>query len=84
MCVKRLMTSKALFAWTVDKDEVAGQCRLNGDLRRFRIADFADHDAIRIVAQDGAQAAGERQALLLVDGDLQHPRPAGIRPDLRW
>ena len=54
------------------KDEVTGQCRLNGDLRRLRIANLAHHDAIRVVAQDRTQATGECQTLLLVDGDLQH------------
>ena len=52
--------------------QVAGQRRLHGDLRGLRIADLADHDLVRVVAQDGAQAAREGQALLLVDRDLQH------------
>src|SRR5215469_8110029 len=52
------------------KDQVAGQRRLNGDLRRFLVADFADHDFVGVVAQNGTQPAGKRQALLFVDGNL--------------
>ncbi|MNZ31527.1 hypothetical protein D3C78_488280 [compost metagenome] len=52
--------------------QVAGKRRLHGDLRGVRVADLADHDLVRVVTQDRAQAAGEGQALLLVDRDLQH------------
>jgi hypothetical protein len=38
--------------------EVSGEGRLNRDLRRFRIADFADHDLVGIVAQDSSAARG--------------------------
>src|ERR1044072_8076206 len=53
------------------KDQVAGERRLDSNLRRLVVADFADHDLVRVVAQDGAQTAGERQTLLLVDGNLR-------------
>src|ERR1700730_1268101 len=39
--------------------QVAGEARLYRDLRGLEVTDFADHDHIRILAQDGAQAAGE-------------------------
>ena len=52
------------------EDQVAGERRVDGDLRGFLIADFADHDLIGIVTQDGAQAAREGQALFLVDRNL--------------
>ena len=48
------------------EDEVASQRGLNGDLGRFLVADFADHDFVRVVTQDGAQAAGEGEAFLFV------------------
>ena len=51
-----------------------GQARLDGDLRGFQIADFSHHDHIRVLPQDGPQAAREGQALLLVDGNLQDAR----------
>ena len=54
------------------EDEVAGQCRLHRDLCRFRIADFADHDLIRVVAQNRAQAAREGEALFFIHRNLQH------------
>ena len=57
----------------VDRGEhqVAGQRRLDRDLRGFRVADFADHDLVGVVTQDRAQPAREGQALLLVDRDLR-------------
>ena len=51
--------------------EVAGQRRLDGDLRGLGVADLADHDLVGVVAQDRAQAARERQPLLLVDRNLR-------------
>src|SRR6202044_445759 len=50
--------------------QVAGERGVDGDLRGFLVADFADHDFVRVVAQDGAQAAGKGQAFLFVDGNL--------------
>jgi hypothetical protein len=52
--------------------QVAGEGRLDGDLGGVRVADLAHHDLVRVVAQDGAQAPGEGEALLLVHRDLQH------------
>ncbi len=54
--------------------QVAGERRLNRDLRGFRVADFADHDLVGVVAQDRPQAARERQPLLLVDRNLRDAR----------
>ena len=42
--------------------EVPGEGRLHGDLRGFAVADFAHHDHVRVLAQDGAQAGGEGHA----------------------
>src|SRR5687767_14108914 len=53
------------------EDEVAGERRLNRDLRRLGVADLADHDLVRVVAEDRPQTARERQALLLVDRNLR-------------
>src|ERR1035437_3240098 len=50
--------------------QVAGEGGVDGDLRGFLIADFADHDLVGIVAQYGAQAAREGEALLLIHRDL--------------
>ena len=47
--------------------QVAGLRGLDGDLRRLEVADFADHDDVRVLAQEGAQRAGEGQAHLRVD-----------------
>ena len=48
------------------------QRRLHGDLRGLGVADFADHDLVRVVAQYGAQSPRKAQPLALVHGDLQH------------
>jgi len=53
------------------EDQMAREGRLDGDLRRFGIADLAHEDLVGIVAQDGAQAQGEGEPLLLVPGDLR-------------
>src|SRR5437870_10040376 len=50
--------------------EVAGQRGLNGNLRRFFVTNFADHDLVRIVAQNRAQPAREGQTLLFVHWNL--------------
>ena len=47
--------------------EVTGQRRLHGDVRGFQVADFADHHHVRVLAQDGAQAAREGHLDLGVD-----------------
>ena len=53
------------------EDEVSGERRVDGDLRGLRVADFADENLVGIVTQNGAQAAGEGEALFLVDGNLR-------------
>jgi hypothetical protein len=52
------------------KDHVTGQRRLHGDFGGFAVADLADHDDVRVLAQDRAQACGEGQLDLRVDLDL--------------
>src|SRR5690348_4850276 len=52
------------------EDQMAGESGLDGDLRGFLVANFADHDFVGIVAQDGAQASREGESLFLVDGNL--------------
>ena len=37
----------------------------------FLIADFAHHDFVRVMAEDGAEAAREGEALFLIDGNLR-------------
>src|SRR5580704_6957040 len=52
------------------KNQVARERGLNGDLRRFGVANFADHDLVGIVTQNGAQSASEGQTFLLIDRNL--------------
>lgn len=49
---------------------MAGQRGLHGDLRGFGVAHFADHDDIRVLAENGAQRVGEAHADLGMDLDL--------------
>src|SRR5688572_12566454 len=71
MCTKRPMTSNTLLACTVVKTRwpVRADCTA---MLAVWVADLADHDLVRVVAQDGAQPAREGEALLLVHRDLQH------------
>ncbi|MNN53717.1 hypothetical protein D3C81_1684890 [compost metagenome] len=39
--------------------QVAGQRGLHRDVRSLPVTDFAHHDHVRVLAQDGAQATGE-------------------------
>ena len=50
--------------------QMAGQRRLDRDLRGLQIADLADHDHVRVVAQHRAQDMGEAQPDLRLDLDL--------------
>ena len=54
--------------------QVARQAGLNGDLRRFRIADFANHHHVRVLPQDGAQRAGKGEFNARVHLRLPHAR----------
>ena len=42
--------------------QVAGQCGLNGDLSRFAVANFADHNDIGVCAQNRTQGVSKGQA----------------------
>ena len=50
--------------------EVAGQRRLDGDLRGLEVADLADHDDVGVLPQDRAQRVGEGEADLRLHLDL--------------
>jgi hypothetical protein len=49
---------------------VAGLRRLDCDIRGFFIADLADHNDVRILAQKRAQRDGKGEASLLAHADL--------------
>ncbi|MDT4823875.1 hypothetical protein FQZ97_571150 [compost metagenome] len=52
---------------------MAGERGLYRDGGGFRVADLAHHDGVGVVAEDGAQSAGESEPLGFVDRYLQHP-----------
>ena len=62
MSIKRVTAPGASFVCRVREDQVTGERGLDGDLRRLQIAHFADHDAVRVLPQEGAEDAGEGQA----------------------
>ena len=52
---------------------MAGEGGFDGNFGGFLIADFADHDDVGVLPQNGAQGVGERQADLLLGGYLVDP-----------
>ena len=52
------------------EDQVAGEGGLDGDLRGFQVARFANEDAVGVLPQEGAQAAREIETDAFVDRDL--------------
>ena len=52
--------------------EVAGKCRLDGDFRGFKVANFAHQDNVGVLAQEGAQGRRKIQADLLLHLHLVH------------
>src|SRR3989344_5305231 len=57
--------------------QVTRQRGLDRHLRRFEVADFADHDDVRVLPHEGAHALGKTQVdgrlhLRLVEGGLDH------------
>jgi hypothetical protein len=64
--IRRVTAPGASLVCSVREHEVAGQRRLDGDLRRLAVADLADHDDVGVGAHHRAQAGGERQPALLL------------------
>ena len=52
---------------------MAGQRCLYGNLRSFQIADFTDHDDVRILPQNRAQCFGKRHVYARIDLGLSDP-----------
>ncbi len=52
------------------EDEVTSEGGLDGDGGGFLVAHFADHDAVRVLPEEGAEDLGEGDADGFVDGDL--------------
>ena len=50
---------------------LAGQGGANRHRRGFRVADFPDHQRIRVLPQNRAQSGGERQADFRINFDLR-------------
>ena len=52
---------------------VAGERGFDGDLSSLLVADFADHDDVRVLSQNGTQRVGERQTDFLFGRHLIDP-----------
>ncbi len=59
MSTKRVTAPGASFVCSVLKHQVTGERCLNGNLGRFQIAHFPNHDDVRILTQKGAQRLAE-------------------------
>ena len=60
--VRRVIARRRVVGVQRREHQVAGQRRLDRDLRRLAVADLADHDDVGVGAHHRAQAGGERQA----------------------
>ena len=63
--------------------EVTGERRVDRDLGRLLVADLADHDDVRILAEEGAERAREGEPDLRVDVHLVDAARSRTRPDPR-
>jgi hypothetical protein len=70
-------------AWTVVNTRWPVSAELIAICAGLGVADFADHDLVRVVAQIDRRPRAERQALLLVDRDLRDATQLVNRPDPR-
>ncbi len=52
------------------EDQVTGERRANGDFGGFKVANFADHDHVGVLAQNVAQTHRECQSDIGAHGDL--------------
>ncbi len=68
----RVSVVGASFVCSVDSTRWPGLRGLDRDVGRLEVADFADHDDVRILAQERLERRGEREARLVVDVDLVH------------
>ena len=62
MSSRRVTAPAASLVCSVLKTRWPVSAALDRDLGRLQVADFADHDDVRVLAQDMAQARGEGQA----------------------
>ena len=83
MSTRRVSVFGASFVCSVESTRWPVCAALMRDLRRLEVADFADHDDVRILAQERAQRRGERQADLRVDVDLVDAGQLDFRRVLR-
>jgi hypothetical protein len=74
--MSRTSVEIASLVCSVDSTRWPGERGPHRDLRRLGVADLADHDDVRVLAQDGAEAAGEVEADLALHLDLLDPRLA--------
>ena len=64
MFIRRAMVCGASLVCRVDSTMWPVCAALIADLGGFQVADFADHDHVRVLAQEAAQRGGEGHAAL--------------------
>ena len=62
------------------EDQVTRHRRANGDFRRLEVANFTDHDDVRVLPQNVPQAVGEGEVDLRFHVDLRDAGRADIPP----
>ena len=62
---------------------MASLCRLDGDFRCFQIADFSDHDDVRVLPEERLECNGKIQPGFVVDIDLVDSRQIDFARILR-
>ena len=70
MSIIRVIVLAASFVCSVESTRWPVSAALTRDVGRLLVADLADQDDVRVLAQDRAQGPGERQPALGVDRHL--------------
>ena len=73
MSIRRVIAAIALLVCRVENTRWPVKRRLDGDARGFEVANFADHDDIRILTQDRTQRDGKIETDLRLDLNLIDP-----------
>ena len=73
MSIMRVMAPAASFVWIVERTRCPVRDALIAMSSGLLVANLADHDDVRVLPEEGAQRAGEREADLGLHVDLVDP-----------
>ncbi len=66
------------------ENKMASHGSANGDVRRLDVANFTDHDDVRVLPQNVTQTLCEGEIDLWFHVNLRDAQASGIPPVLRW